>query len=78
MRRLLATIATALAIIGVLAMTASADDAGALGYRYRLPVSSFDWGLSCRRTGGGPRQTDHGSHRQRRGSGAIESASTTN
>ena len=43
MRRLLATIATALAIIGVLAMTASADDAGALGYRYRLPVSSFDW-----------------------------------
>jgi hypothetical protein len=45
MRRLLATIATSPAIIGVLAMTAPADDAGALGYGYRLPVSSYDWGL---------------------------------
>jgi hypothetical protein len=45
MRRLLATIATALAIIGVLAMTAPADDAGALGYGYRSPVSNYDWGL---------------------------------
>jgi hypothetical protein len=33
------------ASIGVLAMTAPADDAGALGYGYRLPVSNFDWGL---------------------------------
>jgi hypothetical protein len=33
------TIATALAIIGVLAMTALADDAGALGLGYRRPPS---------------------------------------
>jgi hypothetical protein len=45
MRRLLVTIATALAIVGVLAMTAPADDAGALGVGYRTPYTSYDWGL---------------------------------
>jgi hypothetical protein len=49
MRRLLATIATALAIIRVLAMTAPADDAGALGLGYRTSPISYDWG---RCTGG--------------------------
>ena len=45
MLRLLATVATALAIIGVLAMSAPADDAGALGLGYRTPPISYDWGL---------------------------------
>jgi hypothetical protein len=44
MRRLLATLATALAIIGVLAMTAPAKDDGALGYGYTTPPISYDWG----------------------------------
>jgi hypothetical protein len=67
MRRLIATIATALPIIGMLAMTASADDAGALGYGYRNARQQFRLRPIGRRTGGGPRQTDHGSHRQRWG-----------
>jgi hypothetical protein len=44
MRRLLATIATALAIIGVLAITAPADRASALGFRDRAPSR---WGFPC-------------------------------
>jgi hypothetical protein len=45
MRRLVATIATALAIIGVLAITIPADHASALGFRDRAAYISYGWAL---------------------------------